>query len=114
MLCGKGLASLPYKHSSARYKITSPSNRNRLSNMRRDKYDDNAEERGIGISTTTNMAAAEQSVHSALETVLNQLDGLISLKEEQEIALNYFCGEEITSLVALCQLPSHMFRCCDW
>ena len=39
---------------------------------------------------------------------------LISLKEEQEIALNYFCGEEITSLVALCQLPSHMFRCCDW
>jgi hypothetical protein len=49
--------------------------------MRRDKYDDNAEERGIGISTTTNMAAAEQSVHSALETVLNQLDGIFSLQE---------------------------------
>ena len=54
-------------------------NHNRLSNIRRDKYDDWAED----FQKQQKMAAADvqQSVNNPSKTLLNKLDGIVSLKE---------------------------------
>ena len=60
--------------------------------MRRDKYEDGAEEHSRGIPTTTKMAATdvERAVDYAIEALLNKLQSILSLKKEQTTSLKAF------------------------
>ena len=70
-------------------------NQPRLSNRRRDENDD-VQERRRDISTTTKMSApdAERSVDSATEAIVNELDDILSLKEDQTTSLKAFAEKK--------------------
>ena len=70
-------------------------NQPRLSNRRRDENDD-VQERRRDISTTTKMSApdAEWSVDSATEAIVNELDDILSLKEDQTTSLKAFAEKK--------------------
>ena len=73
-----------------------------------DKYDDGATE---AFSTTTKMAFAdvERSVESAIETVLNKLVGIVTLKEEQTTALVAFVEKIKKTLSPNAASPALLF-----